>query len=85
MFTGLIQSVDLELVKHMEKKFSECGIDRDTVRRWISEIALQDRQVPVAYERIRPLLIFLKDKLGIHPTKVLNQDFLRNLFEQYYR
>jgi hypothetical protein len=77
MFTGLIQSVDLELVKHMEKKFSECGIDRDTVRRWISEIALQDRQVPVAYERIRPLLIFLKDKLGIHPTKVLNQDFQR--------
>jgi hypothetical protein len=77
IFTGRTRSVDLELVEHMEKKFSECGIDRDTVLGWIREIAMRNRQVPVAYERVRPLLLFLNDTLGIHPTKVLNQNFKR--------
>jgi hypothetical protein len=61
----------------MEKKFSEGGIDRNTVRRWMREIASQDRRDPVAYERVRPLLLFLKDTLGINSTKVLNQNFRR--------
>jgi hypothetical protein len=77
IFTGQTQSVDRGLVKHMERKFSECGIDRDTVQRWTEEIAILDRQTPVAYERVRPLLINLNDTLGVHPTKVLNQLFQR--------
>jgi hypothetical protein len=36
-----------------------------------------ERQAPVAYERVRPLLINLNDTLGVHPTKVLNQLFQR--------
>lgn len=41
------------------------------------ENAILERQAPVAYECVRPLLINLNDTLGVHPTKVLNQLFQR--------
>jgi hypothetical protein len=77
IFTGQIQAVDPELVKQMEKKFSESGIDPDTVRHWTREWAMQERQNPIAYAHVRPLLAFIKDTLGIHPSKMLNQHFKR--------
>jgi hypothetical protein len=77
IFSGKIRSVDLEWVRHMENKFSACGIDRATVRRWIDEISEGGPKAPVAYERVRPLLIFLNDTLGIHPAKVLHQNVKR--------
>jgi hypothetical protein len=77
IFTGQIRSVDPQWVRHMENKFSQGGIDGDTVRRWIAEMDGQGRQPPVAYEQIRPLLIFLNETLGINPAKVLHQNFNR--------
>lgn len=77
IFTGQTKSVDPEFVRRMEDKFSAGGIDRDTARRWAHEYAEEKREDPVAYERVRPLLIFLHAALGVHPTTVLNQWFKR--------
>jgi hypothetical protein len=77
IFTGKIRSVDPGWVVHMQNKFSAVGIDEDTLRRWIGEIAARDPQAPVPYGHVRPLLIFLKETVGIHPTKILHQNFNR--------
>ena len=73
IFTGQIHSVDPRFVKYMEKKFSDGGIDAETARRWSEEFAERDREKSVSYERVRPLLIYLNDNLGVHPTTILNQ------------
>jgi hypothetical protein len=73
IFTGRTRSVDPEFVRHLEKKFSDYGIDPDTVRHWSRELASKDRDDYVTYDRVRPLLIFLKKNLGVNPTSVLHQ------------
>jgi hypothetical protein len=77
IFTGQTRSVDPELVTYLEKKFSDCGIDPDTVRRWARELARKNRDDYVPYASVRPLLTFLNDQLGINPTTVLHQWFQR--------
>jgi hypothetical protein len=73
IFTGQTRSVDPGFVSHLEKKFSDCGIDPDTVRRWARELARKNRDDYVPYARVRPLLVFLNNHLGINPTTVLHQ------------
>jgi hypothetical protein len=73
IFTGHTRSVDPEFVTHLEKKFAARGIDPDTVRRWSRELARGSREAYVPYARVRPLLSFLYDRLGIHPTTLLHQ------------
>jgi hypothetical protein len=73
LFTGQTRSVDPQFIRYLEKKFSECGIGPDTVLRWARELARKDQNDYVPYERVRPLLFFLKERLGINPTTVLNQ------------
>jgi len=77
IFTGQTQSVDPGFVKHMQNKFTACGIDQDTVQQWASEHAKSEQQDLIAYERVRPLLLYLDDTLGVHPTAILNQWFQR--------
>jgi hypothetical protein len=77
IFTGQIQTVDPELVKQMEHKFFAYGIDQATVRQWTRECATWERLDPVAYAHVRPLLVFIRDTLGIYPTRMLNQNFQR--------
>jgi hypothetical protein len=73
IFTGHIRTVDPAFVAHLEEKFSACGIDPDTVRRWTRELAGKNRRDYVPYARVRPLLAFLNERLGIHPTTLLRQ------------
>jgi hypothetical protein len=73
IFTGQTRSVDPEFVSHLEKKFMARGVDPDTVRRWSRELAGGGREDYVPYARVRPLLSFLNDRLGIHPTTLLHQ------------
>ena len=73
IFTGQTLSVDPDFASHMEKKFSACGIDPDTVRRWARELALGTRDEYVPYTSVRPMLTFLYDHIGIHPTTLLHQ------------
>jgi hypothetical protein len=77
IFSGHTLSIDPELVRFLERKFSDSGIDPETMHYWTREFAKRDRDAPVAYERVRPLLIFLNDALGVHPTAILNQWFQR--------
>jgi hypothetical protein len=73
IFTGQTRSVDPDFVRYLEKKFSDSGIDPDTVRRWSRELARKDQDDYVAYDRVRPLILFLKERLGVNPTTVLHQ------------
>lgn len=73
LFTGQTRSVDPAFAQHMENKFSASGIDPVTLRRWAGEYRQVAREDLIAYERVRPLLMYLKDALGVHPTTVLNQ------------
>jgi hypothetical protein len=73
IFTGQTRLVDPEWVTHMEKKFSGSGIDPDTVRRWSRELIRGNPGDYVPYALVRPLLTFLNDHMGIHPTTLLHQ------------
>jgi hypothetical protein len=73
IFTGKTRSVDPGFATHLENKFSACGIDPDTVRRWSLELALGNRDAYVPYDRVQPLLSYLSHHLGIHPTTLLHQ------------
>jgi hypothetical protein len=77
IFTGQTQSIDIQFLKHLEKKFAACGIGPETAQSWAREWAADEREELVTYARIRPLLSFLQDTLGVHPTMVLNQWFQR--------
>ena len=77
IFNGQIKTVDRRLEKIMEKKFSDCGVDKQTVKQWIEESNLPKHKIRIPYDQIRPVLVFLKKTLNIHPTFVLNQSFNR--------
>ena len=77
LFSGQTGSVDPGLVRHMEDKFMRSGIDLDTVRSWADEFAHWDRETLIDYRRVRPLIQYLHDALGVHPTTVLNQWYAR--------
>jgi hypothetical protein len=77
IFTGETRSVDPGFVNYMQNKFTSCGIDLDTVRRWAHEYAMGEPEEAVAFDRVRPLLMYLNDTLGVHPTTMLDQWFQR--------
>jgi hypothetical protein len=80
LFNGRIQSVDPELERKMLEKFEACGLDRATVRHWIEEMAHGAHAERIPYSKVRPLLLFIQETLGIHPASLLRQ-----VFERYER
>lgn len=77
IFTGQTKSVAPEFVEYMQQKFEAAGIDPTTVRQWAAELAMGEREVLIPYDQVRPLLMYLNDALGVHPTFILNQWFKR--------
>ncbi|MBR9987267.1 MAG: hypothetical protein KFF68_15295 [Desulfosarcina sp.] len=77
IFNGKINTVDVRLEHIMRQKFSDAGIDMHLLNQWLDEFDALPHSGWVPYARIRPALIYLSDKLGIHPTSVLNQSVTR--------
>ena len=73
IFSGAVRSVPLQLERMMREKFIAAGVDDQTLMQWLDEIETLPDDRRVAYARIRPLLVFLRDRMGIHPTFVLKQ------------
>ena len=78
IFSGRTWSVSRDLEQKMLKKFSQAGVDEFTLRQWIVEYQPIESNERVSYEHIRPILLDLQERLGVHPTSILNQ-----LLERY--
>jgi len=77
IFSGQTKTVETRLEKMIEKKFANNGVDKLTLKKWIREFNLFKHAERIPYEVIRPDLLFLQNRLGINPTRVLNQIFDR--------
>jgi len=77
IFTGQTKTVKPKLERIMQKKFSDAELDQQTLERWIEELATMDHEDRIPYGQIRPILVFLQNELGVHPTHILNQSFER--------
>jgi hypothetical protein len=77
IFTGQIKTVKPKLERIMRKKFSDAGLDQQTLERWIVELTTMDHEDRIPSGQIRPILVFLQNELGAHPTHILNQSFER--------
>ncbi len=75
IFSGQIKMVEPRLERKMRQKFSDAGINQQTLAQWMHELAETSHDERVSYGRIRPILIFLQTKLGIHPTRILKRSF----------
>ena len=77
IFNGHIRTVQSSLVRIMRKKFSDAGLDGQLLDRWLDEMDTMPPGGRVAYHRIRPVLHFIRDAVGVHPTTILNQSVER--------
>ena len=77
IFNGQIRTVAPRLERIMRKKFSDAGVDGQQLDRWLDELEMLPPGGRVAYRRIRPVLHFIQDALGVHPTAILNQSVER--------
>jgi hypothetical protein len=77
IFNGKINSVDRKIEHLMRLKFSMAGVDPPLLDQWLSEFEALSHSDWVAYANIRPALVYLSDKLGVHPTSMLNQSVVR--------
>jgi Mor family transcriptional regulator len=77
IFTGQIKMVEPGLERMMQKKFSDVGIDQQTLERWMDELTETGHDDRIPFGQIRPILVFLQNELGVHPTRILNQSFGR--------
>lgn len=77
IFSGKINTVDQRLEHAMRQKFLEAGIDEPLLGQWLDEFEALPSAHRVPYAAIRPTLDYLKEKLGLHPTSVLNQSVSR--------
>ena len=75
IFTGQIKTVEPRLEREMRQKFSEAGIDQPILAKWMDELAETGHDERLPYGRLRPILVFLQNKLGIHPTRILTRSF----------
>lgn len=77
IFNGKIRNVDARVEHAMRKKFTSMGIDGPLLDQWLDEFEAMSREDWVSYERMRPILDYLEDTLGVHPTSVLKQSVVR--------
>lgn len=73
IFSGQIKTVEAGLERMMRKKFSEVGIDQQTLAQWMDELAQTRHDDRIPYGQIRPILVFLQKELGVHPNRILHQ------------
>ncbi|MFH2066139.1 MAG: hypothetical protein ABIK15_13135 [Pseudomonadota bacterium] len=77
IFTGEIDTVERRLEEGMEQKFFAQGLDRSKVQRWIEDLNAGSRKKRVPYPEIKPVLEFIHQTTGIHPTFLLKQSVKR--------
>ncbi len=77
LFNGHILTVDVRLEKMMAEKFLANGLDEASLKLWIHELKSQGEEQKIPYENIRPILFFISDTVGIHPSALLDQLFNR--------
>ena len=77
IFNGKISTIDMRLEHTIREKFHETGVDNELLTQWLDEFEQLPRNDMISYTRIRPVLAYLKDELGLHPTSVLNQSVAR--------
>lgn len=77
IFNGKINAVDARLEHLMRQKFSDAGVDTQLLNQWLDEFDALPHSDWVPYDRVRPALVYLWEKLGVHPTSVLNQSVVR--------
>ena len=75
IFNGATRTVEGRLEKGMEQKFLSQGLDRSQVMSWIQELDQSNGKQRVPYEEAKPVLHFLHETLGIHPTHLLRRGF----------
>jgi hypothetical protein len=69
--------VDVKLEHNMRQKFWDAGVSNQLLEQWLDEFEVLQHTDRVPYAKIRPLLIYLEAKLGLHPTSLLNQSVVR--------
>ena len=77
IFNGKINAVDARLEHIMRQKFADAGVDTQMLNQWLDEFDTLPHSDWVPYTRIRPTLVYLWEKLGVHPTSVLNQSVVK--------
>ena len=77
IFSGQTRMVDTGLEHFMRRKFAEAGVDDLLLNQWLDELADLPRRERVSYGRIQPILRYLYQHLGVHPTAILNQTVAR--------
>lgn len=77
IFSGKIGTLDIGMETAMEEKFTECGISPSILEQWLSEFERLNQQDRADYKNLRPVLMYLHEKIGVHPTALLNQFFAR--------
>ncbi|MEE4114043.1 MAG: hypothetical protein V2I40_14585 [Desulfobacteraceae bacterium] len=77
IFNGKVKAVDARLEHIMRQKFSDAGVDTQLLNQWLDEFDALPHSDWVPYTRIRPALVYLWEKLGVHPTSVLKQSVVR--------
>jgi hypothetical protein len=73
IFTGATKTVAGRIEKAMEQKFLSQGLDRSQVIRWIQELDRGSGEQRVPYEEAKPVLQFLHETLGLHPSHLLRR------------
>ena len=77
IFSGRINTVDGRIEHIMRRKFEAAGVDAPLLAQWIAEFESLQHDDWVPYDSLRSSLMYLEDKLGVHPTSVLNQSVAR--------
>ena len=73
LFIGETHTVDIGLEQFMIDKFTDAGIDGPLLNQWLGDMEAMPRRKRVPYDRIQPILQYIDEHLGIHPTSILNQ------------
>jgi hypothetical protein len=77
IFSGKVRTVHARFEYIMRQKFLAAGLDDKLLHQWLAEYQRLDHADRVPYSRIRPLLQYLENNLGIRPNSILNQSVVR--------
>jgi hypothetical protein len=77
IFNGETKTLDSSLETTMEEKFFDQGFQRPEIRTWIEEFQQGKDEERVPYEKIKPILDYLRDVLKINLKAILNQSITR--------
>jgi hypothetical protein len=73
LFNSTTKTVEGRVERAMEQKFLSQGLDRPQTIKWIKELEQSSREERVPYKAAKPVLQFLHEALGIHPSQLLRR------------